>query len=76
MPNSSQLDSDNDGLGDDCDHDDDNDGVLDDHDNCRLIVNPNQKDSDSKTHPSVSPIRLPCVTCHPSVSSERCRGRV
>uniref|UniRef100_A0A3P8UP29 Thrombospondin 3a n=1 Tax=Cynoglossus semilaevis TaxID=244447 RepID=A0A3P8UP29_CYNSE len=46
LPNSSQLDSDNDGLGDDCDHDDDNDGVLDDHDNCRLVVNPNQKDSD------------------------------
>lgn len=50
IPNSSQLDSDNDGLGDDCDHDDDNDGILDDHDNCRLIVNPNQKDSDSNDH--------------------------
>ena len=44
--NSSQLDSDNDGLGDDCDDDDDNDGILDVADNCRLITNPNQKDSD------------------------------
>lgn len=56
IPNSSQLDSDNDGIGDDCDEDDDNDGIPDDHaingigpDNCRLISNPNQKDSDSKS---------------------------
>lgn len=46
-PNSSQLDSDNDGLGDDCDDDDDNDGIPDIQDNCRLITNPNQKDSNS-----------------------------
>lgn len=53
FPNSSQLDSDNDGIGDDCDDDDDNDGVPDASypgpDNCRLIPNPNQKDSDG-TH--------------------------
>lgn len=56
IPNSSQLDSDNDGIGDDCDEDDDNDGVPDNYaingigpDNCRLISNPNQKDSDSKS---------------------------
>lgn len=33
--------------GDECDDDDDNDGVLDEDDNCRLVVNPDQKDSDS-----------------------------
>lgn len=47
------MDSDNDGIGDDCDDDDDNDGVPDTMypgpDNCRLIPNPNQKDSDG-TH--------------------------
>lgn len=52
IPNSSQLDSDNDGLGDDCDNDDDNDGIPDyvapGPDNCRLIPNPNQKDSDGE----------------------------
>jgi len=52
IPNSSQLDSDNDGLGDDCDNDDDNDGIPDyvapGPDNCRLIPNPHQKDSDGE----------------------------
>uniref|UniRef100_A0AAY4D8R6 Cartilage oligomeric matrix protein n=1 Tax=Denticeps clupeoides TaxID=299321 RepID=A0AAY4D8R6_9TELE len=48
--NSSQLDTDRDGLGDECDDDDDDDGIPDllppGPDNCRLIPNPLQEDSD------------------------------
>lgn len=51
VPNSSQLDSDNDGIGNECDDDDDNDGIPDagppGPDNCRLIPNPSQTDTDS-----------------------------
>ena len=38
------------GQGDECDDDDDNDGILDENDNCRLVPNPDQKDSDSLCH--------------------------
>lgn len=38
-------DADEDGIPDDCDPDSDEDGVLDEVDNCRLVANPDQRDS-------------------------------
>ena len=45
-PNSNQLNTDGDSMGDICDPDDDNDGVLDGVDNCPLISNASQTDTD------------------------------
>ena len=45
-PNTDQLDSDGDLMGDVCDEDDDNDFVDDGQDNCRVIPNATQRDSD------------------------------
>lgn len=46
IPDSDQMDSDGDGIGNPCDDDDDNDGWNDDYDNCPLRSNPGQEDID------------------------------
>ena len=47
VANADQLDTDQDGSGDDCDDDKDNDGIANTDDNCPLVSNPDQDDSDN-----------------------------
>ena len=46
LSNTTQTDTDLDGVGDDCDDDDDGDGIADDSDNCVLVSNADQTNLD------------------------------
>lgn len=71
--NSSQLDTDKDGKGDECDDDDDDDGIPDllppGPDNCRLIPNPLQEDSNGWSRPPLKTAEVVWGSSHILLSS-------
>lgn len=67
VANSDQLDTDGDEKGDECDDDDDGDSIPDMADNCRLVRNPYQEDSNGE----IWAIFKACVYLYYTIKKEK-----